>query len=137
MTIDRLARTAMLGVAAFRITRLLQKDTIFREWRETTFYPRFPYKGAMYASGDLEKTPLYPPSEGWVPVGTMPNGAPRLLHQTGTFVGNAWHCPWCLSVWVSIFLTIRKNPWKWFIDCVTVAGFAMVARGAAGDTASE
>jgi hypothetical protein len=132
--VERLARAVLLGAATFRITRLLNKDTILQEWRDDKLYPRFPYKGVVYVASDPKTDPLQPPSEGWLPIGTLPNGIPRLMHPNGTFIGNMWKCPWCLSVWVSIILTVRKNPYKWFVDCVAVAGFAMIARAGSGDT---
>lgn len=133
-TIERLAHNVLLGVAAFRITRLLQKDKIIKDWREDWLYPRFPFQGAVYGSIDPKKHPINPPSGNWITSGTLPNGNPRWVQQKGTFIGEMWHCPWCLSMWVCIFLTIKKNPFRWFIDCVSVAGFAMIARVAAKDS---
>jgi Protein of unknown function (DUF1360) len=93
-----LALVFLLGLVTFRLVRLLQDDSITEPFRDA-FYSRFPPKDRL-----LNRRPHN--THGSVTVDTVIIDGREYYSLAdgvkGSFFGELFSCPWCLSFWVAL-----------------------------------
>lgn len=100
---DWLALVAILGLAAYRITRVVTTDSITERARERLYRWAWvePDEAVAYQAAWMRWNGDAPIVNGDAPVPPMPRrGGFR------TYVNELFNCPWCLGVWVSIGLVV-------------------------------
>ncbi|RKO61513.1 DUF1360 domain-containing protein [Caldibacillus debilis] len=102
---------ALIGLAAFRVTRLFVYDKIFE-------FLRAPFFDEVTETGEdgKEETYLVPKKAGWKHV-----------------FGELLNCYWCTGVWASLFLTLLYLFWPFWGELIVLV-FAVSAVAAIIET---
>lgn len=96
----------IMSFATMRVSRLVVKDTIFKEWREKLMY----WLAHGHATFDEE-------------TGAIKHTTRRLPLWRDKLVKLAT-CPYCVSVWVAGFMTIA---WHFVVDPLPAPFFVFLA----------
>lgn len=84
---DQLALVVLLGLAAYRATRIVTADSISESWR----------------------TWLY--RQAWEDQGPAADPAPRSVLRT--YIWEGFTCPFCVGVWCALVLVTMWVGWPW------------------------